>query len=667
MVHRSPRMPNPRFDDLAFAVERKSKLPVPLIALDIAITVTNGLAQITMTRCYENRENVPLEAVATFPVAFEAALVGLEAFVDGRHLVAQARPSKQAREVYEDALERGKLAVLHEEKLRGVHVLSVAQLPPGQKVEIIATFIQPLAILDGVPVLRIPMTVGHIYGASPLLPVDDLVAGAGPGFAATFRIACADGSPVNSNGKAVGSKTCKIPLNRAIELSMSKAEFGMSAGFDAQGRKVEITLRPAPAGTGGINAAVLVDRSSSTADRLGKSGTVADAMRIGLDKALGSLGEPDRIALWEFDDTAELVGTARGAGAARLVPRIGGPRGGTQMGAAVQAAIKGGARDILVVTDGKTWASEVQAMASEGVRISGVLVGNDSLDAMIGHLVAMTGGQLFAAAGADVAPALASALQSMRTPGGMARQPLQPGQAEGFSIVRSGVEMDVRWHDGAGAEKADAVGRYAAALSLAGLDEAAATQRAVAHGLCTHLTSLVLVDEAGGSVEGVPELRKVVLEQPAFLRRSQAIAGNSRPMRLAQVANCAPSQPVSSPPASGGTKHRQAGRAGKNNNLLALAQSIDWTRIGPALSRGDLSKLSLWQRLRLWLFSRSKAVRTLAQAINKPPVQVAIALLAETVPDDNGTTGRIARAVLRDAPEGLLEKARNDLSDVLKV
>jgi hypothetical protein len=62
-------------------------------------------------------------------------------------------------------------------------------------------------------------------------------------------------------------------------------------------------------------------------------------------------------------------------------------------------------------------ASEVQAAASRRFRISAVLVGSASLDAMIGHLASLTGGEVFYAQHRDVGPAVRAAIASIRSPG----------------------------------------------------------------------------------------------------------------------------------------------------------------------------------------------------------------------------------------------------------
>ena len=199
------------------------------------------------------------------------------------------------------------------------------------------------------------------------------------------------------------------------------------------------------------------------------------------------------------------------ADAAALALKLEAPDGGTELGAAIETAIAAGSRDLLVLTDGKTWASEVHSAASRGCRISAVLVGPASLDAAIGHLASITGGQVFAA-------------QRLRCrPGGPFRNRIDA--LSGRSSRGHGVER--RAHEyfdnargnlhrsrlGRGADRPSGrCGRpLRVILALPLLDEPRATSLAVEHGLCSHLTSLVLVDEEGRALDGLPEMRKVPL------------------------------------------------------------------------------------------------------------------------------------------------------------
>ena len=75
--------------------------------------------------------------------------------------------------------------------------------------------------------------------------------------------------------------------------------------------------------------------------------------------------------------------------------------------------------------------------------------------------------------------------------------------------MRSGIGITVAWSDKISETRSDAVGRYAASLALSLALEDLAGQIALAHGLTSHLTSLVIVDEAGEAVEGLPRMVKV--------------------------------------------------------------------------------------------------------------------------------------------------------------
>jgi hypothetical protein len=56
----------------------------------------------------------------------------------------------------------------------------------------------------------------------------------------------------------------------------------------------------------------------------------------------------------------------------------------------------------------------LKSLNQKKTRISAILVGNNSLDANIGHLCAMTGGQVFYAPGTDVASAINSSITSLQ-------------------------------------------------------------------------------------------------------------------------------------------------------------------------------------------------------------------------------------------------------------
>ena len=82
-----------------------------------------------------------------------------------------------------------------------------------------------------------------------------------------------------------------------------------------------------------------------------------------------------------------------------------------------------------------------------------------------------------------------------------------------------------------------AVAALAASVALPSLDTESASQLAETEGLVTHLTSLVLVDEAGAVQDGIPAARKVALPAPRLIAMSLMAPTQSRNKEfLARVA-----------------------------------------------------------------------------------------------------------------------------------
>ena len=109
---------------------------IPMKSTQIDVDIKAGIAVTRTTRVFKNDEGVSIEAILTMPVAFDAVVTGLEAMIDGRKLLAVSKAKKEARETYEGAIDAGKMTILHEEALRGVHVLSVGQLVRARKCQL---------------------------------------------------------------------------------------------------------------------------------------------------------------------------------------------------------------------------------------------------------------------------------------------------------------------------------------------------------------------------------------------------------------------------------------------------------------------------------------------------------------------------------------------------
>ena len=159
-------------------------------------------------------------------------------------------------------------------------------------------------------------------------------------------------------------------------------------------------------------------------------------------------------------------------------------------------------------------------LARTGRRFTVVLVGEDSLEAKVGHLAALTGGEIFVASGSDLADAFTQAIKSLRR----RHESISAtgDMIDRVSTLRAGMQITAAWakQTNGTAGKASlfshAVAAIAARLLMPSLADEKAAALAEAEGLVSHLTSLVLIDEASVQQNTLPVTRKIPLATPAI-------------------------------------------------------------------------------------------------------------------------------------------------------
>jgi hypothetical protein len=676
--------PQTRIDPLHVFMARRSAAatPMPLVATRFDVVFDAGLAIVTTTRIFRNAEAGSIEATLTFPVPVHATLFALQARIGERVLVARARRKDAARADYESAIDRGKTAVLHEEVLRGVHMLSVGHVPPGAEVAVEFRWAMAATNIDGRCQLRIPLTVGDIYGPSGLPESDDLIH-AEADQVASLSVQCRDGT-VTLRGGTLENGRAQVRLDAPIDLEVLGWTPRELYGRSADGRAVALRIEPAGAGESALDVALLVDHSGSMAERCTArlALTKHAAVLTALDAMAKRLRADDALDLWEFDHACHHVGSADGQSALVAPPsrRFSPPGGGTEIGAALESAIAGSnAPDILVLTDGKSHALDVQSLARSGRRFSVVLIGEDSLEANVGHLAALTGGEIVIAAGHDIAPALAAALRSLRATGrppvGAAApaQILVAGRA-GMRLTATCGAAETAPPDGI---EARAIAAVAASLALPTLATAEAARLAEAEGLVTHLTSLILVDEQGATQESLPASRKVPLATPATQGHVMACLDDVFFDSTFNDLHAWPAGSAAPPPSSGEEpmdRARSMGRmfaAGKRRraastdrpsllrrltgrdmlersgeDLSRIASRINWDFAPDRLQAGDLKGLAAAVREAIRKAAAKSDVIALARRLGLDPIVLVVALMAHAVAQQNRSARRLARAIL---------------------
>lgn len=605
--------------------------PIPLADTEYTVKIEAGLAQVVTRRVFRNAEEQSIEATITFPVPLSAVLYRLSARIDGRLLVARATRKETAREMYEEAVDEGKSAVLHEEVLKGVHQLSVAHVPPGAEIEVETTWSQPLSVIGGKGRLRIPLTVGDIYGRSPLNPEDDLVTGGVPQ-TARLRIT-ADGGKAWLHDKPIKSPFTVIPLNRPIDITVP-----LWKPLALRSGEYELTISPITSvATAALNLCMLIDHSGSMnwgAGLLPGKLTSHQVVCQALSKVAKGIRGADRISLWEFDDSPKHVGIIKDndiSAIAQLSP----PAGGTRIGAAIEAAIASEPEaDILLITDGQSHDLNVTALAQHKRRISVVLIGEGSLEANVGHLAALTGGDVFVATEVDAAQAIEASFAAIRE---------NVAETIAGEVRRGGVRIEWKKLTSSSPvenQEFQAITALCASLEMNQLPNEEAATLAERHGLVTHLTSLVLVDEAGERQEGLPQFRKVALPDTAALSMSFSASVKSlTDMHSRIIRNSHDMSFV-------GLSHRD--ELGFDLRMLALR--LNWSANTAGLEAGDLAAVAsrdpndivdLLEELEE--LSERIEIILLANSLGTTPLAALIWVLAIQVRDKNRYAARILK------------------------
>jgi hypothetical protein len=283
----------------------------------------------------------------------------------------------------------------------------------------------PLSFVGGEPGLRVPTTVGEIYGRQPLPDSDALTVGDHV-HRATLTIECADAKATLLGGPREVAKGggYEVTLDAPIEIALVGWKPRKLQGVAADGRMVALEVAPAPRGETPLNVDLVVDRSGSMGEPAFGSreivgGSKFDAMMRGLSNYADTrIGPDDKVRAWQFDTSVEMVGEGVGKAAVQTAfRRIEGPRSSTELGRALDNVIEiEGAKNVVLATDGKTWALDVQKYARCGVRITAVLIGEDALDANVAALAGITGGEIIVPVGPGTDRAIADALDAARLP-----------------------------------------------------------------------------------------------------------------------------------------------------------------------------------------------------------------------------------------------------------
>lgn len=133
---------------------------LPLKSTKIDVNISGVIADVTISQVYKNEGSRPLEAVYVFPTSTRAAIYGMKMIIGNRVIEAEIQEKKQARLTYETAKENGQRTSLLEQERPNVFQMNVANIMPGDEIQVIVNYTELLVPESGVYEFVYPTTVG---------------------------------------------------------------------------------------------------------------------------------------------------------------------------------------------------------------------------------------------------------------------------------------------------------------------------------------------------------------------------------------------------------------------------------------------------------------------------------------------------------------------------
>jgi Ca-activated chloride channel family protein len=137
--------------------------PFPLESTDVVAQVSGVIADVTVRQVYRNDGAVPITARYVFPASTRAAVHGMRFRIGEHQVVAKVKAREQAAQEFREAQAAGKSATLLEQERPNVFSMSVANVMPGDRVEVELRYSELLVPSEGVYSFVYPTVVGPRY------------------------------------------------------------------------------------------------------------------------------------------------------------------------------------------------------------------------------------------------------------------------------------------------------------------------------------------------------------------------------------------------------------------------------------------------------------------------------------------------------------------------
>jgi len=140
---------------------------LPLKDTQVQINVSGVIADVRVVQTYRNEGSRPINARYVFPASTRAAVYSMRMRIGDQVIVAKIKEREKAKQEFEQAKVAGKSASLLEQDRPNVFSMSLANVMPGDQIEIELRYTELLVPTDGIYEAVFPTVVGPRYSSQP--------------------------------------------------------------------------------------------------------------------------------------------------------------------------------------------------------------------------------------------------------------------------------------------------------------------------------------------------------------------------------------------------------------------------------------------------------------------------------------------------------------------
>ena len=149
-----------------FATLDGQRQAFPLQHTEVTAKIAGNVSRVEVTQTFANPYDQSLEAVYQFPLPDQAAVDDMEIRLGDRIIRGLIKERQEAQQIYQQAKDDGKTAALLEQERANIFTQSLANILPGEKIDVTIRYTNSLKFEGGDYEFVFPMVVGPRYMAS---------------------------------------------------------------------------------------------------------------------------------------------------------------------------------------------------------------------------------------------------------------------------------------------------------------------------------------------------------------------------------------------------------------------------------------------------------------------------------------------------------------------